>query len=113
MTGVNPLVDFSLSGDGALTFTNAAVAAGVATPASSYRVHWSRFDNATGTAADTTETTGTTQVTAPQNLLAGAQFVQAEIASIHPEFSAWNTPVTVHFRRGPSGWMVVGIKRLP
>ena len=113
LTGVNPLVDFSLSSDGALTFTNAAVAAGVATPASSYRVRWSRFDNATGTAADATETTGTTQVTAPQNILAGSQFVQADIASIHPEFSAWNAPVTVHFRREPSGWTVVGIKRLP
>ena len=53
------------------------------------------------------------RVTAPQNILAEAQFVQVDIASIHPEFSAWNAPVTVHFRREPSGWTVVGIKRLP
>jgi hypothetical protein len=32
-----------------LTFNNAAVMAGVATPASAYHVHWFRFDNALGT----------------------------------------------------------------
>ena len=36
LTGVNPLVDFVLSADGVLTFANAAVAAGVATPAVKY-----------------------------------------------------------------------------
>ena len=33
LTAVNPLVDFALSADGVLTFNNAAVDAGVATPA--------------------------------------------------------------------------------
>jgi hypothetical protein len=52
-------------------------------------------------------------VAAPAQILTGSQFVQVEIASFHPEFPAWSTPVTVHFRRDGAGWTVVGIKRLP
>jgi hypothetical protein len=113
LTTVNPLVDFELSADGQLTFNNAAVAAGVASPVESYRVHWARFDNASGSASGATEITTTdARVAAPSHVLAGAQFVQIEIASLHPHFPAWNAPVTVHFRRDPSGWTLVGVKRL-
>ena len=52
LTGVTPLVDFALSDTGELTFANAAEQAGVATDASSYRVQWARFDNATSHAND-------------------------------------------------------------
>ena len=114
LTAVNPLVDFSLSEDGMLTFSNAAVAAGVATPAASYRVRWAAFDNATGSATGATEmTSADARLPAPQQVLAGAQFVQADISSVHPQFSVWNTPVTVHFRRQPAGgWTLVGVTRV-
>ena len=50
LTGVNPLVNARIGSDGMLTFENAAVDAGIAKPPQSYRLEWSRFDNATGTA---------------------------------------------------------------
>jgi len=112
LTAVNPLVDFALGSDGAFTFANAAVAAGVATPATEHRLRWSRFDNSTGSTAGAIEATTTgTRLTAPQQVLAEAEFVQVEIASQHPEFSAWATPVTVHFRRSSAGWALVGVTR--
>jgi hypothetical protein len=112
LTAVNPLVDFALSADGTLTFTDAAVAAGVATPSEEYRVRWSRFDNATGTTTGAVEATATgTHMLAPPQIAAEAEFVQVEIASPHPQFSAWSTPVTVHFRRGSAGWTLVGVRR--
>ena len=112
LTGVNPVVDFALGADGALTFTNAAVAAGVATPASEYRVRWSRFDNATGSTTGSIDTTSTsTRVSAPSQLLEGSEFVQAHISSHHPQFSAWAAPATVHFRREQGNWKLVGVTR--
>jgi len=114
LTDINPLVEFALGSDGVLTFTNAAVAAGVATPAAEYQVRWLRFDNATGSATGAIEGTTTgTRAAAPPQLLADAEFLQVEIASEHPQFSAWKAPVTVHFRRGSAGWVLVGIRRGP
>ena len=114
LTSVNPLVDFKLSAGGELTFGNAAVDAGVATAARGYRVRWARFDNTTGSASGATEMTTTDpRAVAPAQLLAGAQFIQADISSDHPEFSVWNTPVTVHFRREAAGWALAGVTRLP
>jgi hypothetical protein len=112
LTAVNPLVDFALGPDGALTFTNAAVAADVATPATEHRLRWSRFDNSTGSTTGTVEATATgTRVAAPPQVLAEAEFVQVEIASQHPQFGAWAAPVTVHFRRSAAGWTLVGVTR--
>jgi ketosteroid isomerase-like protein len=37
-----------------------------------------------------------------------------EIRSQHPEHPAWQTPVTIHFRReGDGSWTLVGVRRLP
>src|SRR6185436_10606196 len=48
LVAVNPLVNLTLSGDGRLSFENAAVAAHVAPPPrGGYRVRWARFDNHT------------------------------------------------------------------
>ena len=51
LNGVNPVVDPRLAADGTLTFVNAAVAAGAATPGRGYTVSWSRFDNGLGQAS--------------------------------------------------------------
>jgi hypothetical protein len=113
LTAVNPLVDFALSAAGELTFDNAAVAAGVATAPTGYRLRWSRFDNTTGSAAAAVESAATgTRAPAPSQVLSDAQFVQVDISADHSLFTAWGTPVTVHFRRGPDGWILVGVTRL-
>ena len=112
LTAVNPLVDFALGADGALTFTNAAIAAGLATPPEEYRARWSRFDNATGATTNAIEGTATgTRMLAPPQVVADAEFVQVEIASPHPQYSAWKAPVIVHFRRHSAGWVLVGVMR--
>ena len=114
LTAANPLVDFALSASGELTFENAAGAARAAGRPTEYRVRWSRFDNMSGSASDTTETTSVEpRLAAPAGVVDGAQFVQAEVSAVHPQFSAWETPVTVHFRRDGARWTLVGLKRLP
>ena len=50
LNGVLPLVEFELSPEGVLTFTNIAVDVKAAQPATEYRVRWFAFDNQTGTA---------------------------------------------------------------
>jgi hypothetical protein len=116
LTATNPLVDFVLSDTGQLQFANAAVDAGVATPASGYQVQWADFDNATG---ETRPVGGLTAVTdgrasAPAALVAGAargRIIQVEISSTHAQHPAWARPVTVNFRRGATGWELVGVSR--
>jgi hypothetical protein len=113
LTAVTPVVDVALSADGELTFRNAAVESGVASPVERYHVRWSRFDNATGSATGTVDGTATVpRLTAPSQVLAGAQFVQVDIAAQHPQFPAWSAPVTAHFRREGAGWALVGLVRL-
>lgn len=115
LTAVNPLVDFGLSESGELTFANAAEQAGVAGPASGYRLQWARFDNQTGVATDVggETTVNETWAQAPGSLLQGtaAEFVQVRVAAVDAKFPSWSTPVTVHFRRAASGWTLVGINR--
>jgi hypothetical protein len=113
LNGVNPLVEPALSADGVLTFANAAVDAGAATPGASYVVRWSRFDNA----ADALEAVGSEMTVtepraqAPADLLRGSDYVAATIVSRHAEHPAWTTPVTVFFRRAGAAWMTVGLER--
>jgi hypothetical protein len=113
LNGVNPIVEPALSADGVLTFANAAIAAGVATPAVSYAVRWSRFDNATDTReAAGSETTATEpRVQGPSDLLRGGDYLAATIVSRHAEHPAWAAPVTVYFRRDGAGWQTVGLDR--
>ena len=115
LAGCNPLVDFALDDRGALTFRNAAVLAGVATDASSYRVTWSRFDNISGgaTAIGDATTITTPRAQAPAAVSGGAapEFLQVTVAAIHPQFKSWETPVVVHFRRAGAGWQLVGVER--
>lgn len=111
---VNPLVDFALTADGVLTFDNVAVRAGVATAATEHEMRWSRFDNATGTTnGEEVAVTAGSRAQAPASVLRGSDFVQVQIASRHPDFPAWATPVVVHFRRAGDQWNLVGVRRLP
>jgi hypothetical protein len=119
LTAVNPLVDFSLSADGTVTFANAAVDAGVATPPAEYRTRWGTFDNATGevsvllTGGVTAGTTGTatTRMEGPASVLAKGDFIRLEIETVHPQHAAWAKPVKVTFRRIARGWRTVGLER--
>ena len=78
-------------------------------------MRWARFDNATGATVGAAVEAATTvmRLAAPPQVLAEAQFVQAEIAAQHSDFPAWGIPVTIHFRRGPGGWSLVGVVRSP
>jgi hypothetical protein len=114
LTGVNPIVDATLGADGMLRFQNAAVQAGVASPPTTYRLRWSRFDNATGAesgqAVERTSSEPANQ--APANVLEGAAFVQVQIHTSHPDHSQWELPVTLSFRRlANGGWQTVGLER--
>jgi hypothetical protein len=110
---VNPIVDLKLGADGVLTFRNAAVDAGAATPARSYTVAWSKFDNnagthsTVGTESEITEPRGQ----APAELLSGSEYVAVTIRGNHPDQKAWAKPTVVYFRRSPAGWDTVGIER--
>jgi hypothetical protein len=116
LTGVNPVVDPTISEDGRLTFLNAAISAGVASPMASYVLKWSRMDNVTGVAegqvVQQTVAAGTDKVSiqAPPAVLAGASFVQVEVITTHPDFPAWRAPVTLTFRR-EAAWRHVGLDR--
>jgi hypothetical protein len=111
----NPLVDFTLDDRGALAFRNAAVLAGVATDASSYRIAWSRFDNVSGSATPIGDAMTSTAARAQApSAIAGAaapEFLQVDISAIHPQFKSWETPVVVHFRRAGAAWQLVGVTR--
>ena len=121
LTGVNPLVNARL--DGELTFENAAVDAGIAKPPQSYRLEWSRFDNATGTAtpemvsgvvggvAGRTETGVTSPRFEVPQILRDAAFVRVSVSTTHPDYPAWSNPVTFTFRRNGSQWETVGLDR--
>jgi hypothetical protein len=114
LNGTNPIVRPALDPSGLLTFDNAAVQAGVAKPPDRYTIEWSRFDNASETheRAGSEQTVTEPRAQAPASLL-DAPFVAARIRAYHPEQAAWAEPVTVYFRRGASGWTLVGLERNP
>jgi hypothetical protein len=97
-----------------LTFENAAERAGVATAAERYMIQWSRFDNAANTHAPvgSEQTLTETRAQAPASLL-DAGFISASLRAQHPDHSAWAEPVTLYFRRGATGWTLVGLERTP
>jgi hypothetical protein len=116
LTKVNPAHKFTLTGDGALTFENAAVRAGFATPpASGYKAAWFRFDNATGQAAAIGETAAPTErLPAPSGLpSADGTFVKISVSGVDPSHPSWAQPVDVYFKRGAGGWTLAGLERLP
>jgi hypothetical protein len=115
LNGVNPVVDLSLASSGQLTWTNAAVAADVAEPPTSYTLRWFRFDNASNTRADLgeTQTVSATSATVPPVLLnaAAGEYIGVEMTAEHPKQLAWAKPATFYFRRSSDGWTWVGAER--
>jgi hypothetical protein len=115
LTGVNPIVDLKLAGDGALSFANAATAAGVAPPADRYTLQWFRFDNATDTRTDVGETVTVSvpTATAPPALLStrAGDYIGVAIAASHADHPAWARPATFYFRRTADAWEWVGAAR--
>ena len=113
LTGVNPIVNPRLTATGALTFENAAVAAGVATTPTAYVLTWSKFDNATGANVGDTQEARVTDARGdvPAAIAQGAEFVSVAIRSVHPDFPDWQLPVNVYFRKAGDGWQPVGLDR--
>jgi hypothetical protein len=115
LTAINPVVNPRLDIAGALTFDNAAVAAGFADPPAEYRAAWSRFDNATGTARPIADTRSATTTIQPPSDLATAPggFIQIDISAEDARHPSWRQPVRSFFRRTATGWTLVGLERLP
>jgi len=116
LTDVNPVIEPALSASGALTFKNAAVAAGVAKPPASYEVAWFTFDNATGgsTPIGQPSSSPTEGANAPSGLPAAeGAFVRVDIKATDAAHPSWATPVRAVFRRLGPAWKLVGFERLP
>jgi hypothetical protein len=117
LPAINPLVDFALSNDGRLSFSNAAVGAGVANaPAGGYRVEWSAFDNTTGETraigpvATSTQTTFAAPGLLPQD---AATFVRVRVSAVEPAPPEWVRPADAYFRRQGEAWTLVGLEKIP
>jgi hypothetical protein len=115
LAAINPVVNPRLDAGGALTFDNAAVAAGFAEPPSDYRAVWSRFDNTTGAAQEIGDTRGaTTTHQAPRGLPSViGSFVEIDISAESAAHPSWRQPVRAYFRRVDGAWKLVGLERLP
>jgi hypothetical protein len=113
LPAVNPVVDVQMA-QGALTFRNAAVEAGVAPAPAEYTVHWLRFDNGTGAATSlgSTSAAGTTVAAPPDLPSATGSYIRAEIsAKGGPE--SWAAPAHAYLVREPAGWKLIGFERVP
>jgi len=115
---VCPVVDPTLSGDGTLSFKNAAVDAKAATAPERYELNWFRFDNATDqrTPVGGAMTAPGGSARAPEGLTTG-DFVGVSVKATHAQQPGWATPSTFFFRRAGSGaaatWSLVGVERGP
>jgi hypothetical protein len=110
---VCPAVDFVLAADGGFTFTNAAVAARAAEPATSYHLQWFHFENSTSTRTPVGDRQTITAPTgrAPAGLFDSGEFVGVEVTGVHPQRPGWARPATFFFRRGGGSWPLVGVER--
>ena len=113
LTAVTPLVNFALSPDGRLSFSNAAADAGIVPRATAHEVTWSYFDNATSAITAIGEPSRITSetATAPQSLRdTPGTIVRARVRVLDPAVAGW-LPVDAFFRRAADRWTLVGIDR--
>jgi len=112
LTGINPIVNATLTPQGELRFENAALQHGVGGRPEGYTLRWSRFDNTTDSHALVGSEIHTTEpgAAAPLQLLDGADFVSVQITTRHARYPDWK-PVQVYFRRAATGWQTVGLDR--
>ncbi|MGH8639032.1 MAG: hypothetical protein ACREUZ_18005, partial [Burkholderiales bacterium] len=109
---VCPVTDASLAADGALTFANAAVEAGAATPAENYTLRWFAFDNATGARSPSGEEVSTSALSSRSPTQLTGEFVGVTISATHARQRGWARPATFFFRRsGSAAWTLVGVER--
>jgi len=115
LTTVNPVVAPALDANGRLTFRNAAVDAGVASPPRGYRAAWAAFDNATGSTRPIGDTeAGASPLQAPAGLPAGAgAMVRVDVSAVGGAHPSWETPVRLYFRQRGGQWLLVGLERIP
>jgi hypothetical protein len=116
LNGTNPVINVKLGSDGALSFANAAVDAGVANAATHYTLSWSRFDNSTSThtAVGEEQTVTTTSAQAPAALLSdGGEYISVRIRAFDPARPTWQHPLVAYFRRASGSWSLVGLERNP
>ncbi|HET6266853.1 MAG TPA: hypothetical protein VFG11_03980 [Acidobacteriota bacterium] len=112
LPAINPVTSPSLDASGTLTFTNAAVKAGVAQKAQSYQAVWYRFDNATGASTNIGTTTAATEsISAPAGI--SGDFIRVDISAVSAQHPTWNRPVQAYFRSDNGGWKLVGFERMP
>jgi hypothetical protein len=112
---INPLVRFSLTQDGVLTFENPAVRKGFApAPADGYETTWFRFDNMTGNS----QTLGPSTTSREEQMRAATTlasevgaYLRVSIRALRPAHVPWTVPVDVYFRRVTNGWQVAGVER--
>jgi hypothetical protein len=114
LTGINPLVNFSLDPSGRLTFENSAVKSGIARAPASYAASWSDFDNRTGAMHPLGETTGSGESVPVVSALPDkpGSFVVVEVRAIDPPHASWSKPVRTTFYKANTGWKLVGLERL-
>ena len=114
LTGVNPIVAPSFDGRN-LSFRNAAVDAGVASPPTGYRAAWYAFDNASGEATPFGNTMSVDgRMAAPDAVATMAEpFVRIDVSASGSEHASWTDPVSMYFRRSVdgNGWRLVGLER--
>jgi hypothetical protein len=110
----NPVVNLSLDSTGTLRFENVAASAGIPNGALTYAVSWAVFNNDTGEATPLGQTKGETgQIGAPSGLPQSAGvYVTADVSVVDPPHASWAKPVRATFRRGSTGWKLVGVDRM-
>ena len=112
LNAITPLVDFALTAGGELSFSNAAVAAGVAQPpGAGYQIEWANFDNTTGAVSAIGGSRAAGEHSSAPAALPPAMgsFVRVRISVA--DAAADLKPVDAFFRRNQSGWALVGIDR--
>jgi hypothetical protein len=117
----NPLDTFALSRSAAgseLSFDNAASRLGVARPVATYTARWSALDNVKNadTAAGSEIALAGARTIVPDAAWgprdeSGSRYAVASIATVHPDFPGWTSPVVVTVRNRNGSFDIVGIER--